>query len=189
MSEWFVSAARDLTRSIVFQVGDTDVSEDSFITTDDFDSVSDFSFYATFRIYFDSASAAGQRRRRLLARDVSVPGNRLRQSTMANTDANAALTVPRDAQPATTAAALPTGGAIPNPVTQTPSSTSEPLLIAAMVIGILALLASCCTIFVLFAVRRRDRKREEEDAFIRQRLVQSFETTKAPVWGTGSSSV
>ncbi|KAI9034201.1 hypothetical protein DFJ74DRAFT_762835 [Hyaloraphidium curvatum] len=158
-----------------------DFNDDSFLTTDDFDSITDYTFYATFRIYFDQQSAAGQRRRRLLARDVQVPAPALRQTTTSNQNANAALTVPPNPNAVQT---QPTTAPVA-PVAQPAAATSsnEALVIAAIVIGTLALLAACCTLFVLLAMRRKDKKREEEDAFIRQRLVNGIESAKAPQWG------
>ncbi|KAI9014269.1 hypothetical protein DFJ74DRAFT_681976 [Hyaloraphidium curvatum] len=138
----------------------SDVSSVAFLSTDDFDSVSDYSFFASFRIYFDQQAASGQRRwRRLQTRDVAVPSSALRRSSSIGADASAGIRVPRkeevQAEPAPSA-----------PDAASSAGTAEALLAAAVAVGSTALAASCCAVAALVALRRgkERRRKEQEDA-------------------------
>jgi hypothetical protein len=139
---------------------------------------------ASFRIYFDSTAAGGQRRRRLLARDVSVPGSALRQTTTSNQNANAALTVPPNpnAVPAT-----PSTPAQPAAPAQPVVVSSQPDLgiVIALAVTATALAVTCCFVIAAIAIRRRNAKKAEEDQAV-QKLMATYsnlEGAKAPTWG------
>ncbi|KAI9005025.1 hypothetical protein DFJ74DRAFT_402901 [Hyaloraphidium curvatum] len=162
-----------------------DFNDNSFLTTDDFDSITDYTFYATFRIYFDQQSAAGQRRRRLLARDLALPAHQLqerevrvpapglRRTSAVRQEANAALTVPRNPN---APEPVPTQEPVVPQAAPSPAGP-PPLAIAAVVVGSVALLSSCAALLVLLSMRRRKGREEEED---RRRLLDGF---KATAWG------
>ncbi|KAI9003044.1 hypothetical protein DFJ74DRAFT_695653 [Hyaloraphidium curvatum] len=160
-----------------------DVNEDSFLTTDDFDSITDYTFYASFRIYFDSVSSSGQRRRRLLARDIRVPAPALRQSSRVSTDAQAALTVPPNPElpPAATTAAAPGTTATPSrvpgqltPEEQAAIAAAQTRVVIIASVGattsLLFLVVVAAIVFLLIARRRRSRKRNNDDG-MEEKLV------------------
>lgn len=130
-----------------------DYNVDSFLTTDDFDSLSTFTFYARYRIYFDSVAAAGQRRRRRLSwRDVSVPASALKQTIETASDVDASIKVPsnpNNVQPQT-------------PVTATSSGPST--VVIGAVVGSVCVAALIGGLIIALAVRRRNKRRFEEEA-------------------------
>lgn len=132
----------------------TDYSDLSFLTTDDFDSVTDYTFYATFRVYFDQMTANGQRRRRrLLTRDVNVPASSMRQSSSLQAQLTKPFTGPRS-EPEFFVTDEP----------QQASSTSSPYLGLYIGLGVACAVFAVgnCVLCALFLVqRKKDRKRHE----------------------------
>jgi hypothetical protein len=131
-------------------------SDLSFLTTDDFDSVTDYTFYATFRIYFDQQSANGQRRRRLKTRDVNIPSSSLRQSTKIDAQLTRPYTGPPGDRPfdvsneaAVLVIAQPTG------------DKYTAVYIGLGVTCAVFALANCALCAVFLVKRRKDRKRHE----------------------------
>lgn len=142
-----------------------DYSDLSFLTTDDFDSVTEYTFYATFRVYFDRATSASngasRRRRRLLTRDVSVPSSAMRQTTNINTQISKPYSGPtRDPDVDFTELLAPaTTGAQPT-VTSSPTySAYMPLYIGLAAACAVFAIGNCILCGLFFCSRRRERRR------------------------------
>lgn len=139
---------------------------DAFLSTDDFDSISDYTFYATFRVYFDQASAAGQRRRRLLTRDVQIPSSRVGRSSSVDSSVTTSFTSYQSEAPIKVSQQQ-----TQTTVTATTSSSSNDtvLMAVAITLGVLALLTACCTIGVFcWPKKKRDSSASnaDHDAFL-----------------------
>ncbi|KAI9013457.1 hypothetical protein DFJ74DRAFT_289589 [Hyaloraphidium curvatum] len=154
----------------------------SFLTTDDFDSVTDYTFYATFRIYFDVVTANGGRRRRLYTRDASFPSKGVRQTTSADADARAGMVVPPDpsvAGPTQNPASAPAA-------TATAGGSTDVLAVLAVAVCAAAMVASCCAMgAALLTFRRRERdagQRAGKDGYgpLKDEMLGS---SKMPAWG------
>ncbi|KAI9032437.1 hypothetical protein DFJ74DRAFT_654387 [Hyaloraphidium curvatum] len=154
-----------------------DYSSLAFLTTDDFDSVSEYTFRATFRVYFDAASAAGQRRRRLYTRDTSFPASAVRQSGTADAGAISGMRIPRNAS------APGAEEVIAAEPTNAPASAvggQNVLLIAAVGVCSAALLASLCAGILACASMRRGRDRRAQGGY--KELVDGANGKVAPEW-------
>ena len=127
-----------------------DYAENAFLTTGDFDSVSTYTLYATFRIFFDpvSASSNGRLRRRLMMRQVSSSIGTARRSADTDATTDTSITVPPQSE---------------TEVTGTSSSTGSTTAIIAAAVGAATGVAIVSALAIGLAIRR-SRKRKFEEA-------------------------
>jgi hypothetical protein len=172
------------------QTEDLEYNAASFLTTDDFDSVITYTYFARFRIYFDAVTAsedpARRRNRRLVYRDVALGARALRQSAEMASDVDTLINVPQD--PSKTVIVTPA-------TTSTPSTT----IIIGAVVGGVACVALVGGLLMFAAARRRQKRRFEEEAaksLSKERLIMEatlgMKGSAVPDWNTltgGANSI